>query len=222
MFVVRRILPHIVHMLLLLTKCKKTITSAVVQFCRHSNAPSLAPNRTPCQWLLSCYPQSRVDFQMDLVVVFPLEEAMEDACKATITLGDTKITFEGPASFVQSQVDRHAAGLPGHAPYREPTTSPTQLGASEKRLIAEKRPRGHHEISTVLAFALTESGLTEFSEEDTKRAYIRAETRPPKSVGQALRDARSKFDYISAGSKRGLYRITNHGDRTVRFDLPRA
>jgi hypothetical protein len=73
----------------------------------------------------------------------------------------------------------------------------------------------------VLAFGLTESGTKEFTEEDVRRAYIRADVRPPKSVSQALRDAKSKFDYIATGSKRGTYRLTNHGDRTIRFDLPR-
>jgi hypothetical protein len=151
------------------------------------------------------------------------EDTMEEICKATITLGDSKITFEGSAGFVQAQIDKFAGaqqsavllGDTGAGISRSVGTS------TEKQLVAEKRPRGHHEIVTVLAFALTESGTKEFTEEDVRRAYIRADVRPPKYVSQALRDAKSKFDYITTGSKRGTYRLTNHGDRTIRFDLPR-
>jgi hypothetical protein len=148
---------------------------------------------------------------------------MEEICKATITLGDSKITFEGSAGFVEAQIEKFAAT-------QNAANTPSNTGAgnshsaqtsTEKQLVAEKRPRGHHEIVTVLAFALTESGKKEFTEEDVRRAYIRADVRPPKSVSQALRDAKSKFDYITTGSKRGTYRLTNHGDRTIRFDLPR-
>jgi hypothetical protein len=149
---------------------------------------------------------------------------MQETCKATITLGDSKITFEGPSEFIQAQVEKFAntqpagALLGGNADDTErPARRPT-----EKQLVIEKRPHGHPEIATVLAFALTESGMKEFSEEEIRRAYIRADVRPPKHVGQAIRDAKSKNDYITTGSKRGLYRLTNHGDRTVRFDLPRS
>lgn len=149
---------------------------------------------------------------------------MENPCKATITLGDSKITFEGPASFVQAQVERYAA-VPAQSALlggnRDPADRSPQ-GLTEKQLVIEKRPRGHHEIATVLAFALTQSGMEEFSEEDIRRAYIRADVRPPKYVSQALRDAKSKFDLITTGSKRGMYKLTNHGDRTVRFDLPHS
>ena len=149
---------------------------------------------------------------------------MEEPCKATITVGDSKITFEGPPSFVEAQVGKFAGLQLAGSPLAESgnkSNTPSR-GSLEKQLIVEKRPRGHHEIATVLAFALTESGVEEFGEEEMRRAYIRAEVRPPKSVSQALRDAKSKFDYIATGAKRGTYRLTNHGDRTVRFDLPRS
>ncbi len=145
---------------------------------------------------------------------------MEEVCKATITLGDSKITFEGPAGFVQAQIEKFGGTRQGAPTFGE---SGSGNGLStEKQLVAEKRPRGHHEIVTVLAFALTESGTKEFTEDDIRRAYIRAEVRPPKYVSQALRDAKSKFDYITTGSKRGTYQLTNHGDSAVRFDLPRS
>lgn len=95
-----------------------------------------------------------------------------------------------------------------------------QIHANEQQLIAEKQPRGHSETIAVLAFALAEAGTTEFTEEDMKRAYIRARVRPPKVVGQAIRDAKGGFDYIEYGKTRGTYRLSNHGERVVRFDMP--
>jgi hypothetical protein len=85
-----------------------------------------------------------------------------------------------------------------------------------------KKPRGHAEIVAVLAFGLADAGTEEFTEVDVRRAYIQAGVRPPKVVAQALRDAKNKQDYIEAGKKRGTYRLSPHGDRTVRFDLPRS
>jgi len=94
-------------------------------------------------------------------------------------------------------------------------------GLTEKQLISEKNPKGHPETVAVLAFALAEAGQPEFTEDDMRRAYIRAGVRPPKVVAQAIRDAKNHGDYVQAGSKRGSYRLSNHGDRTVRFDMPR-
>jgi hypothetical protein len=87
-------------------------------------------------------------------------------------------------------------------------------------MIATKKPRNHPETIAVLAFVLTQNGTKEFSEEDIRRAYLRAGIRPPKVVGQAIRDGKNLYDYVESGSQRGTYRLTNHGDRTVRFDLP--
>ena len=97
-------------------------------------------------------------------------------------------------------------------------------GASitERELVSTKRPSGHLETVAVIAFALTQAGTDEFSEDDVRRAYLRAGIRPPKVVAQALRDAKNRMDYIEPGSRRGFYRLSPHGDRTVRFDLPKA
>jgi hypothetical protein len=73
----------------------------------------------------------------------------------------------------------------------------------------------------VLAFALTESGTGVFTDDDIGRAYIRAGVRPPKVVAQALRDAKNRYEYLEATANRGEYRLSSHGDRVVRFDLPR-
>lgn len=152
----------------------------------------------------------------------------EKIFKGTFEQGDRKITFEGPKEFVEEQIARFvtesaASKLQGKQARQDGQAGGAELlSSSERELIATKSPRGHHEIIAVLAFCLAEAGIAEFGEEDVKRAYIRAGVRPPKVLGQALRDAKNKFDYIEVGSKRGTYRLSAHGERTVRFDLPRT
>lgn len=145
--------------------------------------------------------------------------------KAHITFEDKKLTFEGPKEFVEEMVARYTAASKrqGKSSRTGPAVEPGGMGSrGERELIAEKRPKGHHEIVAVLAFGLTEAGTREFTEEDIRRAYIRAGVRPPKVVAQALRDAKNKNDYLELAGARGKYRLTNHGDRVVRFDLPRG
>jgi hypothetical protein len=142
---------------------------------------------------------------------------VEEVCKATIVLGDSKITVEGSASFVQSQIERFAGVHRSVAALGDTGVGSQGSGqpSIEKQLVTAKNPRGHHEIVAVLGFALTESGTKEFTEQDVRRAYLRAGVRPPKYVSQALRDAKNRFEYIATGSKRGTYKLSNHGDNLV-------
>jgi hypothetical protein len=144
--------------------------------------------------------------------------------KATVEIGDKKITFEGPREFVEGQVARLTVEASKHEPHllvgsNEGTSLPAQV--TERELLSAKRPRGHPEVVAVLAFAFAQAGTVDFTEEDMRRAYLRAGVRPPKVVGQAIRDAKNRLDYIERGRGRGTYRLSPHGDRTVRFDLPR-
>jgi hypothetical protein len=145
--------------------------------------------------------------------------------KGHIQFDDRKITFEGPRKFVEEMVAKYSrSSNPQAKPENQEyllERSIVPAGGSERNLIAAKRPRGHHEIVAVLAFALTESGTRDFTEDDIRRAYIRAGVRPPKVVAQALRDAKNKYEFLEVSGERGRYRLTNHGDRVVRFDLPR-
>jgi hypothetical protein len=95
-----------------------------------------------------------------------------------------------------------------------------ELPISERDLYKQKRPHGHHQIVAVLAFALRESGVSEFTADDMRRAYIRAGVRPPKVMAQALRDAKNKYELVELGSKKSAFRLSPHGERTVLFDLP--
>lgn len=145
--------------------------------------------------------------------------------RAIIELSGRKLTIEGPKDWVEEMFARYATvSKPEVKPELTAYTDhniAADKAANERDLIAMKRPRGHHEIVAVLAFALAESGRTEFTEEEIRRAYIHAGVRPPKVVAQAIRDAKNNFDYVEPTGSRGLYRLTAHGDRVVRFDLPR-
>jgi hypothetical protein len=149
----------------------------------------------------------------------------DKAYKAEIQFNDRTIKVEGPKEFVEEMVAKYSDTSKPHTKPTETVYSEnmqiTASGSKERELIAEKHPHGHHEIVAVLAFALAEAGTGVFTEEDIRRAYIRAGVRPPKVVSQALRDAKNKYDYVEPAGERGLYRLTNHGDRVVRFDLPR-
>jgi hypothetical protein len=128
-----------------------------------------------------------------------------------------------PTRIIGVGMARWASNPQGKQPAAQYGTSAAISPAptNERDLVLANRPRGHHETVAVLAFALTEAGNASFTEEDVRRAYIRAGQRPPKVVAQALRDAKNKFEYLEVAGERGRYRLTNHGDRVVRFDLPR-
>ncbi len=143
--------------------------------------------------------------------------------EVTVTLGDRRVTLEGPEEFVRQEVERLVGGVPA-APglaFEQGKATDKRDAVSERALLDEKQPDGHSETVAVLAFALRESGVAEFSEDDMRRAYLRGKERPPKVISQAIRDAKNKFDYIAPGNGRGKYRLSTHGERTVIFDLPR-
>ena len=145
-------------------------------------------------------------------------------CKATIEVGEAKITFEGTKEFVKEQVKAYSVSkIRSKTDIKKNNmkSSETDEIPSEHDLVIQKQPKGHAETVAVLAFALKSLGKEEFTEEDIRKAYIRSRVRPPKVVGQAIRDAKNAFDYIESGSERGTYKLSHHGDRTVRFDLPR-
>jgi hypothetical protein len=148
---------------------------------------------------------------------------MEDIIRVSVEIDDKRVTLEGPRDFVQEEVRRLTTAI---ATMSAKTTTPFMTDSeslkdlSERDFVSLKNPQGHLETVTVLGFYLSEHGQEEFTEEDIRRAYIRAAVRPPKVVGQSLRDAKNKKDYIQPGSARGTYRLTHHGDRFVRFDLP--
>ena len=154
---------------------------------------------------------------------------MSKQVEVTITFDDKRITILGPEDFIRSEIDRLTKAETGTPQlytksdqYVEKTASgrsPTRL--TERALVEEKKPHGHNETVAVLAYVLTQNGQTEFTADDIRRAYIRAGVRPPKVASQALRDAKNTADYLEAGSVRGTFRLSPHGENGVLFGFPR-
>jgi len=147
---------------------------------------------------------------------------MSDKIEVTVTLQDKRVTIEGPEDFVRAEVQRltNLAVTPPPAPV---ATASREDGTatSEREFVALKKPAGHAETVAVLAYYLMQGGQQEFTAEDIRRAYARANVRPPKVIDQSLRDAKNVHDYLERGSNRGTFRLSHHGLRTVEFDMPR-
>ena len=142
--------------------------------------------------------------------------------QVTVTIGDKQVKLDGPEDFVRSEVQRLtnllvSANISSSSPGESVETT-TGLG-SERQFVSVKKPVGHPETVAVLAFYLNEAGHAEFTPEDIRRAYIRAAVKPPKVIEQALRDAKNVKDFLEPVG-RGRYKLSPHGDRYVRFDLP--
>jgi hypothetical protein len=133
----------------------------------------------------------------------------------TISFDDKKITLEGPEGFIRGELDRLTGGA------RKTNLSDDGVADTERALIEAKMPKKHHEIIAVLAFHFLQQGKTEFTPEEMRRSYIRAGVKPPKVIGQALRDANRHHDLVEPGATRGTFRLSHHGERVVRFELPR-
>lgn len=145
----------------------------------------------------------------------------EETIKMSISIDDKKLTIEGPTSFVRDEIQRIADTLAAtRAPAPPAIVPPSANGQTEREFVSEKKPKGHDQHVAVLAFWLREHGTPEFREDELRRAFIRAGVKPPKAVGQALRDAKRNKDYIEYGEERGTYRLSSHGENTVLFDLP--
>ena len=150
---------------------------------------------------------------------------MVERLEVTVTIDDRKITLEGPEPFVREELERlvRLSTAPREiANIQRQHSAEASDQRPEREIVQEKVPNGHTETVAVLAFCLTEQGNPEFTAEDMRRAYIRANVRPPKVIAQSLRDAKNKYDLIKAGSARGTFRLSAHGERVVRFDLPRT
>ena len=155
---------------------------------------------------------------------------MADKIEVTVAVGDKQVTLTGPEAFVREEVQRltniiasSAASVGSRSTDASGTSLPSTEGLprTEREFVASKSPSGHSETVAVLAYFLTKSGHPEFSPEEIRRAYARAGERPPKVIGQALRDAKNLNDYLEPGAERGTFRLSAHGERTVEFDLPR-
>lgn len=147
----------------------------------------------------------------------------EERINVAVEIGNVKVILEGPRDFVEAEVRRLTASVvnPPSSDIEKAMASAetARRPQGERDFLSQKEPKGHAEIVATLAFYLTEQGVEEFTEQDIRRAYIRAGIKPPKVVAQAMRDAKNKRDFLKQGSSRGTYKLTPYGDSFVRFDL---
>jgi hypothetical protein len=130
-------------------------------------------------------------------------------------------TLRGPEDFVGPQSERLARVMMGSHSASQGAMRSSDSGVNiEREFLEQKRPEGHSQITAVLAFCLTEQGQREFTAKDLWNCYMRADVRPPRSVPQAARDAKSKHGFLESGTARGTFRLSAVGERFVRFDLP--
>jgi len=146
---------------------------------------------------------------------------MAEIIAVKVTVGDKQVAIEGPADFVRSEVQRLTNMFASGATAGTYAGTEAAVAASERELVALKKPGNHSETVAVLAYLLTKAGQPEFTASDMRRAYARAGVRPPRVMDQSLRDAKNINDYLERGSVRGAFRLSAHGSRTVEFDLPR-
>ena len=146
---------------------------------------------------------------------------MAEKIEVKVTIGDKHWAIEGPSDFVQAEAQRLTNMFASAVASGIPEGTEGGAAASERELIALKKPSSHSETVAVLAYVLTKTGQPEFTAPDMRRAYARAGVRPPKVMDQSLRDAKNINDYLERGSARGTFRLSPHGARTVEFDLPR-
>lgn len=86
----------------------------------------------------------------------------------------------------------------------------------------KKEPYSLTEKVTVLAFYLEHfKNMEEFGKDDISNAFFAAREKKPKNIGQALRDAKNKKNYLIDGSEKGKYRLSNTGESLIINDLPR-
>jgi hypothetical protein len=171
-------------------------------------------------------PYLTTERHVSIVTEGGLRTIMDATIEVTVTIGDKQVTFAGPEAFVRSEVQRLTNIVAANVPdsfLATPSegTPPASQSGTERGFVSTKQPTGHSEMVAVLAYYLTKSGFPEFTPADMKRAYARAGQRPPKVMSQALRDAKNTHDYLEPSTKRGAFRLSAHGERTVEFDLPR-
>src|SRR4051812_36733545 len=109
---------------------------------------------------------------------------MEKVIEVEIAFDEKRVKVTGPESFVRGEVERLTAIARGDA--ARPIDSRGQISgggvddrglagaADERQFVALKRPEGHQETATVLAFWLMAHGAVDFNEQDIRRSYIRA------------------------------------------------
>ena len=156
---------------------------------------------------------------------------MVDTYRIKIKKGNLEIEVEGDKEFVEKHIEEFKEELPKiteEKPSEEVSVSSTWEGETElKNLsLAEfykmKQPRDHNETVAVFAYWLTKKeNKEEFKPRDISKCYDVARITKPKNIAQHIQAAASgKKAWLTAGSKRGFYKLTLTGEDFVEKGLP--
>lgn len=93
-----------------------------------------------------------------------------------------------------------------------------------RQFIAGKNPKGAvEEIPCLVYWAREYDNLDRFNEDDVRQLYHSAHIKPPKNIGQSLRDLSSKSrKYMRvepAGGNTGYFKLSHGGEVFVEFDV---
>jgi hypothetical protein len=152
------------------------------------------------------------------------EYMYENLTKGTVEWDGKKVTIEGSEEFVSTELANFrdaALRVGGNSNAEERSAAQDGKPQTDASFLSQKMPKDHYEKIAVLAVRLKETGKDDFNADDMRRAYLRAGVKPPKALGQALVDAKRYRDFVEPATARGSYRLTNHGEDFVRFELPR-
>jgi len=96
-------------------------------------------------------------------------------------------------------------------------------GLSLAEFYKQKKPKEHNETVVVFAYWLIKNEKKEeFKAKDITECYDKTRISKPKNVTQHIQAvSRGKRAYLTAGSKKGWYKLTLSGEDFVEKELPR-
>lgn len=155
----------------------------------------------------------------------------EQNYRIRIKLGEVEIEAEGDKEFVEKHIGEFkkempqvAKGLPSKEVIPEIPREKLEL---ERLSLAEfykqKIPRDYNETAVVFAYWLTKKEKKEeFKTKDISACYDEVRITKPKNESQHVRgEASGKKARLTAGSKKGYYKLTLTGEEFVEKELPR-
>lgn len=157
----------------------------------------------------------------------------EQIYRIRIKFGEVEIEAEGDKEFVEKHIEEFKKEMPKIAkelpPKEKTVTSETQKerveleGLSLAEFYKQKQPRDHNETVVVFAYWLTKKEKKgEFKTKDITACYDGARIPKPKNATQHVQAVASgKKAQLTAGSKRGYYKLTLTGEDFVEKELPR-
>ena len=164
-------------------------------------------------------------------------EKAEERAKIEVNFAGTTFNIEGPESLVRegweylkNELMPYLRGKTKEArPVKKRKMPELEKEKVEKipeeellKFYNEKKPKSQVATVTVFAYYLKHfKGKEEFTTTDIKDLYETLKLPVPKKYSQAIWDASSKRGFVIKGEKKGLYKISEAGERFVEEKLPK-